>query len=173
MKDLFDTALYNRYLAGPSPKVRDNAAQGCHLKWMKRFRLRACPSVYDSSNWFHDPATTPSVESTHVHQGIHVWNGSFGGTAISMTEPVKDNAFPVPHIKDADIGLDYVSQHKAFTFGGAGLKVQYEDAGLIGTVDENHLFLLFASSNAGTEATSAPTKCPRLAFSYRLWYTDD
>jgi len=168
MKDLFDTALYNRYLAGPSPKIRDNAAQGCHLKWMRRFRLRALPSVYSYSNHFDGAPTTPSVwvnKETVQHQ---VTTG-----AGAQDIPAHDVYFPVPHIKDSDIGVDYVSAHKSFSFGGAGLKVQYEDAGLVGTVDENHLFLLFAASNAGTEAASDPTKCPRLAFSYRLWYTDD
>lgn len=173
MKDLFDTALYNRYLQGPSPKIRDNAAQGCHIKWMKRFRTRGCPNVYSNAGLFKSAPTTPVVAGVADSVRQHNYTGTIGADAVAMTELVHDVDVHVPHTKDSDVGFDFISFHKAFTFGGAGLKVQYEDAGLVGTVDENHLFLVFAASNAGTEAASDPTKCPRVQFSYRLWYTDD
>lgn len=165
----FDTTLFDgNTVEGPYPMKRDLKLAGVHVKWRKRWRLRGVPIVYQDAYVHFPPTVVPAVGRNALSDTGYTSTG-----AGAQTVPAHSIYQPVTHCRDGDIGSDYHQFHKAFTWRGGGLKVQYSNLLISGTREQNHCYMLFAAQNASGEALADPTKCPRMACSWRVYYTDD
>lgn len=165
----FDTTLFDgNTVEGPYPMKRDLKLAGIHIKWRKRWRMRGIPVTYDQAYAQLVAPNVPIVRQSVETVAAYVTTG-----AGAQNVPAHNITVPVPHIRDGDIGSDYHQFHKAFMWRGGGLKVQYSNLLISGTREQNHMYMLFASQNTSGEAIADPTKCPRMAMSWRVYYTDD
>lgn len=165
----FDQTIgIGNFIDGAYPKKRDLQIGGSHIKWMKRMRLRGLPLAYDHYYEFEllgVPAVDPAVFRVPLVN-------TTGAGAQSI--PAHAVGWSVPHIKDADIGRDFVQFYKRWTWGGAGLKVQYQDLLFAGSREKNQMYLQVASQSASGEAAlNGGVTCPRYGFTMRIYFVDD